>query len=349
MSAPSSYQRPKLVFVAPARGIPFVEKDRDILGHDFDVVFLSREELPRRELLAAVREVLRSGEAALLYVWFVEPYDTPQMLWEAHRQKVPSAVVVGGYETVWYPEHGYGALSNWRNRLRMQVSFRLAGAVLPTSRVLHDEVLQLAPHVASKLQMIELGIDSEFFSPVAQTKEALAVTVGRMTRYQWQVKGLDIFARASAAVPDCRFMILGPCAEAPLRDRLLEMGGPNLEVPGEQMSSEQLREVFRRASVYAQLSMRESFGVALAEAMACACTPVVSNVGALPEVAGGTGGVVPYGDVDAAARAIRAAIDDDGAAARRRVVEQYRPRKRELALPEALRRRLGVSFKEAAA
>ncbi|MEM1245376.1 MAG: glycosyltransferase family 4 protein [Acidobacteriota bacterium] len=349
MSAPSSRQRPKLVFVAPGRGIPFIEKDREILGHDYDVVFLSRAEMSRRDLLAAVRAALRSGEVALLYIWFVEPYDTPQMLWEAHRKGVPSAVVVGGYETVWYPEHGYGALSNWRNRLRMQLSFRLAGAVFPTSRVLHDEVLELAPYVESKLQMIELGIDSSFFDLPAAPKERLAVTVGRITRYQWQVKGLDIFAQASKALPDCRFMILGPCEEEPLRERLLGMGGPNLEVPGQRMTSAELRTVYQRASVYAQLSKRESFGVALAEAMSCGCTPVVSAAGALPEVAGGTGHVVPYGDVQAAARAIDSGLEDDGLAARSRVVEQYAPRNREQSLPEALRRRLGVSFEEIAA
>ena len=354
MPAPPSSQRSKLVFVAPAAQIPFIEQDRETLAKDFDVAFVSRAGCERKQLLQQVRDLLRAGDVALLYIWFVEPYDTPQLLWEARRHGVPTAVVIGGYETVWFPEHGYGALSNWRNKLRMQLSLRMAGLVLPTSQVLFDEVMALAPGVKEKMHLLELGIDSEYFAPGPEPREQLAVTVGRITRYQWRVKGLDVFARASKHLPECRFLILGPCAESWIRESLLEMGGENLEVPGEQMSSAELRSVFQKAQVYAQLSIRESFGVALAEAMACGCTPVVSDAGALPEVVGGTGQVVPYGDEQAAARAIERGLSTGDLATgdltpRKRVASEYSPERRVQALRELLRLRLGVTGREAAA
>ncbi len=344
--APAS--RPKILFVAPADGIPFIEQDRETLCQEFDVVFLSRADLPRQELFSRVREELKRGGYALVYVWFVEPYDTPQILWEARRAAVPSAVVVGGYETVWYPEHGYGALSSWRNRMKMHVSYRLAGLILPTSQVLYDEVARFSPSVAAKMLVVQPGIDSEYFCPASAARQELVVTVGRMTPFQWRVKGLDVFARASKLLPGVRFEILGPGTEPELRDRLLDMGGPNLEVQGEQLTSEQLRQRYREARVYAQLSMRESFGVALAEAMACGCVPVVSDAGALPEVAGGTGCVVPYGNADRAARAIEVSLKSSGVAARARVVEQYPPAARVDKLRESLGGRLGIRFEVAA-
>ena len=63
--------------------------------------------------------------------------------------------------------------------------------------------------------------------------------------------------------------------------------------------------------------------------MACGCTPVVSDRGALPEVVGGVGSIVPYGDVDAATRAISAGIATGVShAARNRVAERFQLNRR---------------------
>jgi glycosyltransferase involved in cell wall biosynthesis len=93
-------------------------------------------------------------------------------------------------------------------------------------------------------------------------------------------------------------------------------------------------------AVYVQLSAYESFGMALAEAMQCGCVPVVTRRGALPEVVGDAGWYVPYGDPDAAARAIREALDAPAAAsraARRRIIDHFPLDKRQHALVDALR------------
>ena len=60
--------------------------------------------------------------------------------------------------------------------------------------------------------------------------------------------------------------------------------------------------------MYCQLSYRESFGVALLEAMALGCIPVVTKNGALPEVVGDVGFYVEYGDVNKTADAISKAL-----------------------------------------
>lgn len=43
---------------------------------------------------------------------------------------------------------------------------------------------------------------------------------------------------------------------------------------------------------YLQLSLTEGFPNALIEAMACGCIPIVSSVGAMPEIVGQTGRVL---------------------------------------------------------
>ena len=64
--------------------------------------------------------------------------------------------------------------------------------------------------------------------------------------------------------------------------------------------------------MYCQLSITESFGVTLLEAMACGCVPVVARRDALPELAGDAGFQVPYGDVERTREAILAAMKMDG-------------------------------------
>ncbi|MBN1327372.1 MAG: glycosyltransferase, partial [Candidatus Cloacimonetes bacterium] len=69
-----------------------------------------------------------------------------------------------------------------------------------------------------------------------------------------------------------------------------------------------LMKLLLSSRVYCQLSFRESFGIALAEAIACGCNPVVTDNGALPEVAGDLAEYVDYGDVPGTVLAIRKAL-----------------------------------------
>ncbi|MEO7555918.1 MAG: glycosyltransferase, partial [Acidimicrobiales bacterium] len=67
------------------------------------------------------------------------------------------------------------------------------------------------------------------------------------------------------------------------------------------------------SQVYAQLSWHEAFGVSVAEAMLCGCTPVVTDVPALQEVAGRWALTTTSPDDDLAAidRAAKTDLDRD--------------------------------------
>lgn len=101
-----------------------------------------------------------------------------------------------------------------------------------------------------------------------------------------QLKGVDLLLEAAQRLPDWAFVIIG------VRDPSAYHGAPaNVEfVPWS--SPDVLRKRLGSARYYAQLSMSEGFGNALCEAMLCGCIPVVSNVGAMPTITGGTGAVV---------------------------------------------------------
>jgi len=85
-------------------------------------------------------------------------------------------------------------------------------------------------------------------------------------------------------------------------------------------------------------SYHESFGVALAEAMACKCVPVVTRRAALPEVVGDCEIYVPYDDAEATAKAIGKALGEEelGKSARERVVNMFSIEERERKLTELI-------------
>jgi glycosyltransferase involved in cell wall biosynthesis len=103
----------------------------------------------------------------------------------------------------------------------------------------------------------------------------------------------------------------------------------NVDLRG-RVSRQELIGYYQRAKVYCQLSYRESFGVALAEAMACGCTPVVTRRGALSEVVGDVGYYAPYGDAKAAGEAISEAMSSyKGTVARNRIIGIFQKDTRE--------------------
>ena len=194
-----------------------------------------------------------------------------------------------------------------------------------------------------RLRVIPPGIDCELFRPApaagGAVRERLVVTVATIAEATWKVKGLDLFAACARMVLDTRFAILGPCQDAALAERLLQLAGGNLEIPGTRLGPSELCGWYRRAAVYAQLSRRESFGVALAEAMACECHPVVADCGALPSVVGGSGWVVAAGRAGEAALGIAEALAAGGpcVAARRRIESRFGAARRAAALTAAVR------------
>jgi len=104
--------------------------------------------------------------------------------------------------------------------------------------------------------------------------------------------------------------------------------GVDLRLPGT-VPPDTLAAAYAAATLFAHPSTMEAFGIAVAEAMACACPVVVADAGSLPEVVGDAGVVVPPGDPAALAAALRNFLDDRawrgarGDAGRTRVVERF--------------------------
>ncbi|MGZ4849017.1 MAG: glycosyltransferase family 4 protein, partial [Halobacteriota archaeon] len=166
-------------------------------------------------------------------------------------------------------------------------------------------------------------------------KKNRVITVGVVSRSNLKRKGLETFVRSAAYLPDIEFILIGRFFDDSIR-YLRSIASENVRFTGFLPESDLIKQ-YREAKVYVQVSAHEAFGASLAEAMACGCTPVVTDKGAIPEVVGDVGIYVPYGDPVATAQGIRKALTSDREGlSRRRIENLFTADKRKEALVKTI-------------
>jgi glycosyltransferase involved in cell wall biosynthesis len=199
-----------------------------------------------------------------------------------------------------------------------KVAIRFVDCVVANSQFTLLDVLNISR--PKRFAVLYHGIDTRVFNFQKCEKDVvLTVAASPASDYLWR-KGVDRFLKVASLLPNRRFVLAGGGGA---NQTLRKMPASNVIVTGE---LNDLTPLFQRARFYLQLSRHEGFGVAVAEAMACECVPIVSDAGALPEVVGDCGVVVRNGDPVESAKAIEELWDQRdklGEAARNRVVRLY--------------------------
>lgn len=221
----------------------------------------------------------------------------------------PCVVVASGYDVGNAPEINYGNMRPGPRRWVGKWVFKLTDRILAVSQFTAGEAIANAGVPLPKLQVIPHGIptDNIDIDVEAVMRQPIVLTVGAIDQLNLKLKGLLDFARVAASFPEYLFFIIGPHQDLNAVQQLHEVAPINLIMPG-RMNYNDLRKFMYTVSVYMQLSYYESFCMALAEAMAAGCIPVVTDRGALPEVAGDIGYVNTYGDIQAAVSAVKTAM-----------------------------------------
>jgi glycosyltransferase involved in cell wall biosynthesis len=249
--------------------------------------------------------------------------------------KKPSVIIAGGYDVVYIPEIGYGL--NPKNKIwyyLLLLGYRMARKILLFSESSRNTFINLPGMKAEKAQTLYLGIDTERFKPL-KTKSANVITFCYMSEKSIQRKGLLTLLETARITPEISYRIGGRIVDPKAFNQLTEHAPPNILFLTD-LTDNQVLEELQSAKIYAQLSFHEGFGMAVGEAMACGCIPVVTNRGSLPEVVGDAGIFVPVNDPFAAAQSIRKIIKSDGtelsSRARARIVNLFQPIFREKGL-----------------
>jgi glycosyltransferase involved in cell wall biosynthesis len=150
--------------------------------------------------------------------------------------------------------------------------------------------------------------------------------VGEVTRRKNPLALVEAFARLAHELPTCQLVFAGSPglgADA-VRRRVTELRLQSRARLLGHVERETLLGLFSGAAVVALPSLYEGFGIPALEAMACGAPVVVSDGGALPEVVGEAGLVVPGAAVGDLASALLAVLRDETTAHRLRALGQRR-------------------------
>ncbi len=226
-------------------------------------------------------------------------------------------------------------LSSAVSRAHVQWALAKADALIAVGDSLRKQMLEVAPTRSGDIAVLGNVIDTAYFQPGGRSSESRRSTrlasIGALTPQ----KGIDALLRACALVRDrglafelqvggdgpSRPALEGLSRELGLADRVRFLG---------QLSRDGVRDLLQGADVLVHPSRHETFGVVVAEAMACGLGVIVTRSGG-PEsfVAPGSGLIVPPDDVPAMADAITDLVTGhvvlDGPAAREEIVRRFSP------------------------
>lgn len=196
----------------------------------------------------------------------------------------------------------------WHSFLGMQrqVARRLKKIITVSAAAMADIQgdFGIAPE---RLCVVPNGIDTDLFRPVPGRRrepDRIIVTNSADT----PLKGLAVLLRAVASLSDRRridLVVIGrPKKNGAIVQLIRDLGiGKRVTFTGRISDAALVRE-YASATAAVVPSLYEGFGLPVGEAMACGVPVISTTGGALPEVVGDAGVLVPPGDPDALAAAI---------------------------------------------
>lgn len=307
------------VLYVHSRKTTFTDIDRAALAERFQIIdHYQPGQRPRPlELIGKLRH------ADVVFGWHATSH-TFLALSLARLMRKPSVLVIGGVDTARMPEIGYGMQRGGPRRWIARWTIANATRLITNSSSSLAEIeanLGLGP---DRVTLVYHGIPDRFGDRGDMGAERMALSVGVVDRRNLERKGQRPFTEAAARLPDVQFVLVGRWLDNAIEE-LRAVAGPNVTFT-DYLDDQTLDGYFWRAAVYVQPSRHEGFGLAVAEAMLARCVPVVTDAGALLEVVGDTGVVIPAPEPAQVADGVRHALElgpEAGERARRRVLERF--------------------------
>jgi glycosyltransferase involved in cell wall biosynthesis len=283
----------RIFFIGPLQST-FTRNDVKILSDDGNRLYKEDAVIGRGAkgifglLLSTIRAIPKVIASDIIYCWFAD-YATlfPSALGRLLGKKI--FVIAGGFDVTNMPEYGTGAILKPARWFCTRNTFRLATKIFPVSNHALRCLIDLVPSAESKAETVYNCINYELFSSRSVTADRdIVLTVNQADNLNdYRIKGMPEFIETARRMPDTKFVLAGLRGIALDSARKSSEGMNNLEIiQGPLSLIDELLPLYYRSIAYLQPSHFESFGVAVAEAMACGALPVVSHAGALPEVVG---------------------------------------------------------------
>ena len=226
-----------------------------------------------------------------------------------HPITVDRDIAVKSAPTFW----GKLQQKRWYSFIGMQVRVaRRMRHLITVSQQARDDIGDAFKIQTRKIDVVENGVDTTRFYPLAgveRGKNRVIVTNSADT----PLKGLGYLLRAVAkiaAVRPIQLTVVGsPKKNGFVTQMIQRLGIGHLVCFTGRISDEAFVAHYAKATVAVVPSVYEGFGLPAAEAMACAVPVISTRAGALPEVVGEAGVLVPTADASALAQAIADLLD----------------------------------------
>ncbi|MBM4270571.1 MAG: glycosyltransferase family 4 protein [Deltaproteobacteria bacterium] len=196
--------------------------------------------------------------------------------------------------------------------MQMRVSRRLA-RIITVSECSKQDIGRTFKIPAHRFRVVPNGISTDFFYPLPHVKRArnhIVVTNSADT----PLKGLSYLLDAFASVRkkrDIRLTVIGaPKENGRVRNLVKELGIHDCVTFTGRIENEEFAGYYAKATMAVIPSVYEGFGMPAGEAMACGVPVISTTGGALPEVVGDAGILVPPRDKDALEYAIVTLLDN---------------------------------------
>jgi glycosyltransferase involved in cell wall biosynthesis len=225
-------------------------------------------------------------------------------------------------------------IRRWHSFLRMQkkVVKQLRNVVTVSDCSRQDIARDFGLQPAG-ISLVYNGIDTETFRPLPQV-ERLPMRLMATASADAPLKGVRYLLRAYAQLlqqfPELELLMVSKPQPGGRTERLVATLGLTDKVKFVSgISTQEMVHYYAQASIAIVPSVYEGFGLPAGEAMACGVPVVSTNGGALPEVVGEAGVIVPVKSVDAMADAIGDLLADEprraelSVAGRQRILEKF--------------------------
>jgi len=228
-------------------------------------------------------------------------------------------------------------LRRWYGFLGMQMRVaRQVPRILTVSSSSKRDIVEQYSIRAEQLEVVPIGADHTHFRPhpeIAKVPGRIMTTASADVPFKGLLPLVEAVAKLRTERPEAHLVVVGRLrAESPVAAAIERLGLRDAVSFESGISDDRMVELYAEATVAVVPSLYEGFSLPAVEALACGVPLVATTGGALPEVVGEdgvTGLLVPPGEPDALAMAIRSVIDDPDLASRlsdagrKRVLERF--------------------------
>ena len=236
-------------------------------------------------------------------------------------------------------------IKRWHLFLGMQINVaRQLNHIVTVSENSRKDIRDSFSITEDRLRVIYNGIDCDAFRPLPEVHREPRRLITTASADQ-PLKGtqhlIPAVAKLKESFPDLKLTFIGAPKPGGVTEKLIRQYDLDDQIEfHSKIGHQEIIELYARASIAVVPSEYEGFGLPAGEAMACQVPVVSSDGGALPEVIGDAGVVVPSKNPEALAAAIAGLWQDDnrrhtlGLAGRTRIKKLFSWRQAALSLTD---------------